>query len=117
MVLTMAGGTLTVSVALLETFANNIGPMQVGLLGVGWLSEILAVGLVLTSLSSSERALEKERERVDCMLQTDDGVDPAWPNGASRRTERFNAWASVLTIVGIVLILAQATVGVGLLNP
>lgn len=116
MILAIAGGSLTVSVALLERVAKNLGPGQVSLLGMGWLAEIIAITLVLRSLSSSERAIEKERERVDCMLVTSNGKDPAWPNPASTQTERFNAWASGLAIAGVILILIQAIIGVGLLD-
>jgi hypothetical protein len=116
MVLAIAGGSLTVSVALLERIAGNVGPLQVGFLVAGWTAEIVAIVLVLRSLSASERAIEKERERVDCMLSNADGADPNWPNPSSVQTERLNTWASVCAITGIALILVQAAIGVSLLN-
>lgn len=116
LVLTIAGGSLTVSVALLEKVANNIGPWQVALLLFGWAAEVIAIVLVLRSLSSSERALEAERGRVDVMLSNDDGKDPEWPNLPKEETESLNAWASAAAIVGIALILTQAGIGVGLLQ-
>lgn len=113
LVLTIAGGSLTVSVALLERIAVNIGPWQMYFLLAGWVCEVIAIVLVLLSLSSSERALESERGRVDVMLSNHDGKDPDWPNIAKDQTESLNNWASVLAVAGIALILIQASIGVG----
>lgn len=116
MILAIAGGSLTVSVALLERTAGQLGPWQVGFLVAGWTTEIFAIVLVLRSLSASERAIEKERERVDCMLSNADGADPEWSNPSSMQTERLNTWASAFAIAGIVFILLQSAIGVSLLR-
>ena len=117
LVLTIAGGSLTVSLALLERVNPNMGPWQTGLLLAGWLAEVTAIVLVLWSLSSSERALESERGRVDLMLSTADAKDPDWPNVARVQTENLNSWASLSTVVGVALMLIQAAIGIGLLRP
>jgi len=108
---------LTVSLALLERVNPNMGPWQTGLLLAGWLAEVTAIVLVLWSLSSSERALESERGRVDLMLSTADAKDPDWPNVARVQTENLNSWASLSTVVGVALMLIQAAIGIGLLRP
>ena len=110
LVLYIAGGSLVVSVAFLERLGPAVGGLQAALLWLGWLIEIAAIVLVLRSLDSSQRALWSERERVDCMLSTSD-EDPGWQNAAIVGTERLNAWASGLAVLGIVVLLAHAGLG------
>lgn len=114
MILAIAGGSLAVSIAFLEPVGKGFGLWQGGLLFIGWLTEVVAIVLVLRSLRSSERALERERERVDCMLQND-GRDPGWNNPATQRTEFLNNAAAFLAVAGVVVLLAQAAVGLGVM--
>src|SRR5947207_8101203 len=70
-VLAIAGGSLTVSVAFLERIAANVTAWQVGLLATGWFFEIAAMDAILYSLHFSDRALAHERQRVDSILNAD----------------------------------------------
>jgi len=115
LVLTIAGGSLTVSVALLERVITNLDLLQKLFLLTGWAAEVVAIVLVLMSLSSSERALDAERGRVDVMLSNHDGKDPDWPNVARDQTEKLNTGAAACAVLGITLILIQAGIAVGLL--
>lgn len=111
MVLAIAGGVLGVSVTFLEKIAPTPTPWIAGFLILGWAFEVAAVVLVLLSLHSSDAAFWTERERVDTMLDGD-GRDPGWMNLAQRRTEWQNNTASAAALIGIVLILISASLGV-----
>jgi SpoU rRNA methylase family enzyme len=115
LVLALAGGSLTVSVALLQRQSSTLGSTQAVLLFLGWALEVVAIILVLRSLHQSESALGTERERIDCML-TLQTTDPGWLNQASGRTERLNARASWFAVVGVVALLAQAAIGLSVLS-
>lgn len=105
-VLTIAGGALTVSAALFEKVMRPTGA-GVWFLLAGWVCEVAAVMLVLRSLHCSEKALVSERERVDCMLDNN-GKDPEWKNEATGQTEWANVASSFFAVAGVVLLLAQA---------
>jgi hypothetical protein len=115
MVLAVAGGSLTVTVALLEKLAINIGRVQATVLALGWGAEVWAIVLILRSLTCSERALYTERERVDCMI-SGKGDDPEWKNPDMGQTEKLNTRASILAVVGVVLLLIQAAIGLSALK-
>lgn len=106
-ILMVAGGSLAISVAFLERVVDVVGPLSGIVLATGWACEIAAMVLILWSHSASERALETELERVDCMMRT--GADnPGWPNRSSARTAKMNTLASVATVAGLVIMLAHA---------
>lgn len=106
LILAIAGGSLAVSVALLEKVIENLTPVLTYVLVAGWTLEVLSIAFTLFSLHSSERALWHERERTDCMI-CGDGKDPGWANPYVAKTDRLNNYASFSAVAGLALILFQ----------
>lgn len=109
-ILTIAGGSLAVSVAFLERVVPVLSPASAFVLFLGWAFEITAMVLVLRSQHTSEAALNVEIQRVNTMIACGSGDDPAWPNLPASQTARLNVLASSATIVGLVIMLAHAGV-------
>jgi hypothetical protein len=114
MLLIVAGGSLGVSVTFLERVITDLTNGWAIALMLGWACEVTAIVYVLLSLHSSDAAMICERERVDAMLKSDDGKDPGWPNPAAVTTEWRNKMASILMVVGLVIILAHAAISLTL---
>jgi hypothetical protein len=109
-ILTIAGGSLAVSVAFMERVVPILDPASTLVLACGWVCEIVAIILVLRSHHTSEAALDIEINRVNTMVACGGGDDPGWPNRMARQTARLNVWASAATVLGLIIMLTHAAV-------
>src|SRR5687768_3128036 len=84
--LTLAGGSMAISVGFLERVVPVMSQPWNYLLFIGWVCEIVAMCLILRSMQTSEAAFDSELFRTDHMLLTAGHQDPGWPNPAAKTT-------------------------------
>lgn len=109
--LTLAGGSMAISVGFLERVVPVMSQPWNYLLFVGWLCEIVAMCLILRSMQTSETAFDAELYRTDHMLRTEGHEDPGWPNQAAKKTESLNQYAPVIAVIGFAFMLVHAGIG------
>lgn len=109
--LTLAGGSMAISVGFLERVVPVMALPWNYLLFVGWLCEIVAMCLILRSIQTSEAAFDAEMYRIDHMLRTPGHEDPGWPNPQAKKTESFNRSAPLIAVVGFGFMLVHAGIG------
>jgi hypothetical protein len=109
--LTLAGGSMAISVGFLERVVPVLAQPWNVLLFIGWVCEVVAMCLILRSMQTSEASFESEIYRTDHMLRTPGHEDPGWPNPSTRRTESFNQRAPVIAVIGLVFMLVHAGIG------
>ena len=110
-VLTIAGGSMAISVGFLERVVPVMAQPWNVLLFMGWVCEIVAMCLILRSMQTSEASFEFEISRTDEMLRTPGHRDPAWFNPSARKTESFNKFAPAITVLGLMCMLVHAGIG------
>lgn len=86
--LTLAGGSMAISVGFLERVVPVMSQPWNYLLFIGWVCEIVAMCLILRSMQTSEAAFDSELFRTDHMLRTPGHQDPGWPNQQRRPPNR-----------------------------
>lgn len=109
LVVSIAGGTLAVSVTFFEKIAPHPTVEIIAMLAIGWLGSIVAVLLVLLSLHASETAHELQRDETD-LAMLNDGRPPSG-NTASDRTRAMNYAASFCVVGGVMFVLIAAITG------
>lgn len=111
-VLTIAGGSIAISISLIERVVPMTTLPWSLLLIAAWIVEIIAMWLILSSMQASESAFESEIYRTDHMLRTPGHEDPGWPNPFLERTNTLNSFAPRLTIVGVLLMLLHSSIAI-----
>lgn len=109
-VLTIAGGSMAISISLLERVVPMTDMPSSMLLFAGWTLEIIAMWAILASIQSSESAFDAEIYRTDHMLRTPGHEDPGWPNASAKRTQSLNSAAPFIALIGVLLLLLHSAI-------